>query len=270
MVNYQNKKDGYYITSSVEPDMADRECRHLLAVHDGVLEMAGTGSIFVLRKGDVALLPRVCDTIVTNAKNGYNATHAMLKEGAFEQLCNLYCVGLYRRLVVNDRVRVFHLTPVEFGAIMDVLQLYGGISGACSAENAEMGARSLFWRMIELTGSETMGERTYPAVILHFMTAVRKEENYGKSVAELVDSGEYSMDHFTRLFKKYVGSTPIAYINSVKLMQAKKWLRTTDLPLREIASRLGFESESYFHRLFSRTLGVTPKAYRNGVIDEDE
>ena len=68
------------------------------------------------------------------------------------------------------------------------------------------------------------------------------------------------------LFKKMkhlLGFGPSDYIIKVRLNQASTLLRSTSIPIAEIATRTGFRSPSYFSACFKSQFGVTPKEYRN-------
>lgn len=87
------------------------------------------------------------------------------------------------------------------------------------------------------------------------------------SVRELARQSGYSKDHFTRRFKESIGRTPRQYINDVKLTQAKKLLRTTDMSVSQIAATLGFCDAGYFTNFFCEKAGVTPSYYRKKRIE---
>ena len=71
-----------------------------------------------------------------------------------------------------------------------------------------------------------------------------------------------SKDHFIRLFKKGMGTTPLQYVNQKKIEKAQLLLLTEELAVKEIAFQLAFEDYSYFNRLFKKITGVTPQEYR--------
>ncbi|MEQ3332447.1 AraC family transcriptional regulator, partial [Phocaeicola vulgatus] len=54
-----------------------------------------------------------------------------------------------------------------------------------------------------------------------------------------------SKDHFIRLFKKEVGTTPLQYINQKKIEKAQLILITEDIPVKNIAYLLAYEDHSY-------------------------
>ena len=71
-----------------------------------------------------------------------------------------------------------------------------------------------------------------------------------------------SKSHISHLFKKSSGMTIRAYANGLKLSDAKKMLKSTDLPITEIAYRAGFNDVSYFIKLFKEQFGISPLKYR--------
>lgn len=87
------------------------------------------------------------------------------------------------------------------------------------------------------------------------------------SVRELARQSGYSKDHFTRRFKETIGRTPRQYMNDMKLDQAKKLLRTTDMSISRIAATLGFCDAGYFTNFFCEKAGVTPSYYRKQRIE---
>jgi transcriptional regulator GlxA family with amidase domain len=67
---------------------------------------------------------------------------------------------------------------------------------------------------------------------------------------------------FKRRFAKATGMTPIEYVQTLRLEEAKQILETTDLAVEAVANEVGYEDPSYFGRLFRRTVGLTPAQYR--------
>lgn len=91
---------------------------------------------------------------------------------------------------------------------------------------------------------------------------IRKHLNEAIELEKLAEISCLSKDHFIRLFKKKLGTTPLQYINQKKIEKAQLLLITEDLAVKEIAFQLAFEDYSYFNRLFKKITGVTPQEYR--------
>lgn len=82
------------------------------------------------------------------------------------------------------------------------------------------------------------------------------------TVEELAGRANLSPFYFTRIFKRETGFTPHEYVIRVRVNLAKFYLKTTELPLKEIAFRSGFNSECSFCTSFKKTVGATPGSYR--------
>ncbi|WP_304217566.1 AraC family transcriptional regulator [Phocaeicola plebeius] len=91
---------------------------------------------------------------------------------------------------------------------------------------------------------------------------IRKHLNEAIELEKLAAISCLSKDHFIRLFKKELGTTPLQYINQKKIEKAQLLLITEELAVKEIAFQLAFDDYSYFNRLFKKTTGVTPQEYR--------
>ena len=69
---------------------------------------------------------------------------------------------------------------------------------------------------------------------------------------------------FRYLFAKETGTSPLQYQLKVKLARAKALLRSSEMPISEIAETLGFNSSWYFSHFFRRQTGASPADYRRG------
>jgi len=88
--------------------------------------------------------------------------------------------------------------------------------------------------------------------------------NYAEriSVAQAAQLTHLSQPQFMKLFRKVTGMTFVAYLTRVRLTQALRLLRETELSVAEIAASAGFSDQSYFDRRFRRAFGKTPREYR--------
>lgn len=82
------------------------------------------------------------------------------------------------------------------------------------------------------------------------------------SIQELACELGMSYSLFRKRFKEYTGLSPSQYLLDIRLQRARELLRTTDLPVKEIAYRLHFEAPDYFSSLFRKKVGISPKRFR--------
>lgn len=90
-------------------------------------------------------------------------------------------------------------------------------------------------------------------------------ENIGKdlTVAELAQVVGMSQYYFSKLFKMSTGTTPHQYVMRQRVERAQELLRERQLTLVEIATNVGFETQSHFTSVFRRLVGITPKRFRD-------
>lgn len=67
---------------------------------------------------------------------------------------------------------------------------------------------------------------------------------------------------FSRRFSELTGQSPMAYVAAWRMALAARMLRDEPATLRQIAERVGYESEFAFARAFKRTTGQAPGQYR--------
>jgi AraC family transcriptional activator of mtrCDE len=82
------------------------------------------------------------------------------------------------------------------------------------------------------------------------------------TLEELAKEAGLSRAAFARNFSNSVGEPPHSYLTRWRMGIAAQLLEQTDLRLREIASRVGYQSEFSFSRAFKSTRGVSPIQYR--------
>jgi AraC-like DNA-binding protein len=67
---------------------------------------------------------------------------------------------------------------------------------------------------------------------------------------------------FAKRFKELVGQPMFEYLTRLRVQRAKELLQETKLPLYEVASRVGYESDLAFTKTFKKHAGITPTRYR--------
>ncbi|ANE51409.1 AraC family transcriptional regulator [Flavisolibacter tropicus] len=80
---------------------------------------------------------------------------------------------------------------------------------------------------------------------------------------DIANHFKYSSSHYTALFKKKTGLSPIDYFIKMKIHYACQLLTQSDLKIKEVAEKIGYEDPYYFSRLFKLVMNKSPKDYRN-------
>ncbi|RAN51279.1 helix-turn-helix transcriptional regulator [Dolosigranulum pigrum] len=78
----------------------------------------------------------------------------------------------------------------------------------------------------------------------------------------LVDLSHLSKYYISHSFKEEVGQSPIDYLNTQRIENAKILLESTNYSITEIARFTGFSSQSFFSQRFKEFIGQSPSHYR--------
>lgn len=94
------------------------------------------------------------------------------------------------------------------------------------------------------------------------------EKNYEDKITlnDLAENLNYSPNYIQSRFKKYIGVTPLEFLESYRLEESKKLLLLSNDKILNIANSCGFTSESYFIKKFKAKYGLTPKEFRKQSI----
>ncbi|MFZ3588936.1 helix-turn-helix domain-containing protein [Bacillus sp. DJP31] len=93
------------------------------------------------------------------------------------------------------------------------------------------------------------------------------EEYYQKplTLEKLSSTVGLSVSYYSKLFKEYVGQTPIDYLTTVRIKKAKEILLFSDEKLKVISNLVGYQDEFYFSRVFKKHVGCSPKEFSKQV-----
>ncbi len=79
---------------------------------------------------------------------------------------------------------------------------------------------------------------------------------------EMIRNAGLSERTFKRRFTGATGMSPIAYVQRLRIEEAKRRLERTEASVDEISWQVGYEEPAFFRRLFKRVTGLTPGSYR--------
>lgn len=82
------------------------------------------------------------------------------------------------------------------------------------------------------------------------------------TVNDIAATFNFSSSHFHSLFRKKTGLSPMDYFIQLKLQRACQLLDLSDLRVKEVAAKIGYNDPYYFSRIFTKTMGLSPQAYR--------
>jgi transcriptional regulator GlxA family with amidase domain len=94
------------------------------------------------------------------------------------------------------------------------------------------------------------------------LAAMKREPSRRWTVAALAREAGLSRAPFARRFERAMGVPPLRYLTELRLRHAATRLVTSDAPLAEIATAIGYATEFSFAKAFKRAFGVAPGIFR--------
>lgn len=88
------------------------------------------------------------------------------------------------------------------------------------------------------------------------------------SLKGLADHFHISSYYLCRIYKEVTGFSVIEYVNTLRVQEAQKLLKSTRISVTDITEKVGFESSTHFGRIFKAISGMSPLQYRKWAKGE--
>ncbi|WP_054743289.1 AraC family transcriptional regulator [Cellulosilyticum ruminicola] len=116
----------------------------------------------------------------------------------------------------------------------------------------------LLSRLYTTTNSVKSTDVMSMARAIAYMESSYTEDIHLEALAKLAG---FSTRHFSRRFYEIKSTTPMHYIQMLRLEKAANYLKTSDLSISDIALTCGFSDSNYFSRLFKKHYGLSPSHF---------
>jgi len=100
------------------------------------------------------------------------------------------------------------------------------------------------------------------ATILEAQDWLATHHPVANPVDQIVGRAGLAARTFKRRFSKATGLSPIAYVQRLRVEDAKRRLERATAPIDDISWNVGYEDPAFFRRFFKRLTSLTPGAYR--------
>lgn len=103
----------------------------------------------------------------------------------------------------------------------------------------------------------------YPESLCRAISVIDAELNREHTLESLSTECSTSISTLSRLFRTHLNTSPMNYIIDRRLELAAQLLQIDKMPLKEIAEKCGYNSESFLSRAFKKKFGLPPATFRN-------
>ncbi|MHA6483309.1 response regulator [Paenibacillus sp. strain BS8-2] len=168
-----------------------------------------------------------------------------------------FCIDLYLFL---NKYWLAHATDSQW-AIGELTDLQRELQQATAWNEIVERMKRLVTNMIGLLS------RTNNLEGKEIMEAVRHylERHYAEPIqlAMIAERFYIHPNYFSKRFKEKYGESFVDFLNGLRMMEATRLLVDTDMKIRDISERVGFDDAAYFGSVFRKRFGETPGQYRD-------
>ncbi len=108
-------------------------------------------------------------------------------------------------------------------------------------------------------------EAEYPESLERILSLLNRSYADKLNLDNLAAAGNVSVSTVIRLFNEHLGCPPLAYLTRLRIDLAASMLLTGNLPVKEVAWKVGYDNPLYFSSLFHRHKGLSPREFRTKV-----
>ena len=170
---------------------------------------------------------------------------------------------LYSRFT-RDTVADVQVIPYDDARNHLFNQIFSLLESNYSVRNMEL----VNIKLLEYISSFVYHEEMYPSdyakdQISNSIEFMKQNLHQNFSIQELAARLNYSVSHYSDLFKKKTGVSPIHFFIQLKIQKSCQYLYFTDMHIKEICAKIGFDDPYYFSRMFKKLMGLSPANYRS-------
>jgi len=104
--------------------------------------------------------------------------------------------------------------------------------------------------------------RSGESLLAEVFTVIDRHRSEPLSLRDVASELGMTPGHLTTVVRRRTGRTVQEWIIERRMTEARNLLSDTELPVAEIARRVGMSDPGYFSRLFRRTHGTSPREWR--------
>lgn len=119
---------------------------------------------------------------------------------------------------------------------------------------------NIFLQIIEYREKIKVDDTSHISKIMDYIHKNYKQDIAINTLAEYVG---LSYSHVRKIFNDATGENIVNYINNMRIEEAQRLLRQTNMSINDIALSLGYNNKQSFNRFFKKYVSINPGEYRN-------
>lgn len=273
--SFTAEKDGFHLHHSIRKDTFNMKQNHSHDSYEIYYMRAGERYYFIkdrsyhVKKGDLVLIqPNVLHKTMEA-----NSPH---HERILINFKDYFMEPMYRS-ILEDLFDVFEEGPILHPDARELIMIESIVEKMLREQRqTEYGTEGyvrlllgelllLIYRHIQHSDSRSKNSE-HPTSLHRKVSDIVKyiNEHFREpmSLKELSGHFHISPYYLCRIYKEVTGFGVIEYVNSLRVQEAQKLLKSTKMSVTGITEQVGFDSSTHFGRIFKSACGMSPLQYR--------
>ncbi|HEY8343741.1 MAG TPA: response regulator [Bacillota bacterium] len=177
---------------------------------------------------------------------------------------NHYTIEVAQACIKNLELEVLKLMLKLDVEIQEVSQRFTGFHqkmASITGERLKSEVTAFCLELAEYIGSNEQNKMD--SIIEEITDFIKENYDQDLNLQKLAERFYINPVYLGQLFKKSTGARFCDYLHRIRIDEAKKMLRRTDMKVAEIARLLGYRDPDYFVRKFKAITRVSPSAFKN-------
>ena len=168
--------------------------------------------------------------------------------------------------LINSIVQLGQLLGADHTSLQNSRKVYQSVLNQTSLFKVEQIIyHELVLPIVETTQAKT--DREIRSLSEKMVLIVHQQYDQDLSLDSIAEQLHYNANYLSNVFKKELSINFADYLQNYRLQIAKKWLRETDMTIKEIAANLQYTNSQNFIRFFKKKEQMTPGEYRKRSKD---
>lgn len=220
-----------------------------------------SGDIFLMRPEDIHYYD--------SASGGFRIINIIVPINIMNSLFAYLGEGFDKDRLLNSTLpSVSHVGFKELPSLVGELEQLV-LSKKILKEKSDSSFRIVLFNIIVRYFSPKLATKTsdIPQWLQWLNLEMLKKENFQAGLPAFYKLSGRSIEHVSRMCKKYLNKSPTRLINDIRLEYAARLLITTDMKIIDICEEIGFDSLSHFYHLFKNTFGISPIKFKKNAVE---
>ena len=250
------------VSKGLMPDMHVHRTYELYYMINGEREYFIEDRFFTVREGDLVLIPKK----VMHRTSGTGGLRFLLH--FTDAFLEKYFTDATLKPMLQDVPFIFRPDSADTDHILYILNTMLSEYNRAMKDQTPQSEQLLSGYLYQLLFTMAYANNTYAPQntsdnrITQIIQYISENYNHINDIEQIAEHFFISKYHLCRYFQKNLGISLVSYLNTIKIKEACKLIKSGCTSMTQVAIQCGFNSSSYFCKVFKKEKGISPSEYK--------